>query len=157
MVQNLEGSVNTCLIYSVGTLSGSWLSQLPIAFAIYGCSMWTIDPEIIFMTRHFIILYIIKSEVSAFPVFVIFSGCVAVGYTIIFCQLFYMDPGKSGFLFSLLLPVQSMMCVNNWAYYGMKVVIVCVYITLYHHRYANIPENIENIKWLSSIFCRVCV
>ena len=150
MVQNLEGSVNTCLIYSNGTLSGSWFSQLPISFAIYGCSMWTIDPEIIFMTRRTIISYIIKSEVSAFPVFVIFSGCMAVGYIIIFRQLFYMDPGKSGFLFSLLLPMQSMMCVNNWAYCDLKVVNVCVYITLYHHHYADIPENIENIKWLSS-------
>ena len=71
---------------------------------------------------------------------------MAVGYTIIFFQLFYMDPGKFGFIFSLLLPVQSMMCVYNWAYYGLDVVIVCVYITLYHHYYADIPQNIENIK-----------
>ena len=93
--------------------------------------------------------YIIHNQIESISLSrfcYIFSGCVAVGYTIIFCQLFYMDPGKSGFLFSLHLPLQSKMCVNNWAYYGLKIVIVCVHKTLYHHYYADTPENIENIK-----------
>ena len=54
--------------------------------------------------------------------------------------------------------MQSMMCVNNWVHYGLKVVFVCVHIISFHyHHYAELSESVEHIKCSSCIFCRVCV
>ena len=56
-------------------------------------------------------------------------------------------PGKTGILFSLLL------CSLWW----VQISFVCLYITpSHHHHCANLSEDIELIKCLSDIFCRVC-
>ena len=53
--------------------------------------------------------------------------------------------------------VQFMMSANNRIYFGLHIVFVCLYITLSHyHHCANLSEDIELIKCLSDIFCRVC-
>ena len=60
-----------------------------------------------------------------------------------------------GFVFMSI--VQFMMSANSRIRFGMHIVLVCLYSTpsLYHHC-ANLSEDIELIKCLSDIFCRVC-
>ena len=44
-----------------------------------------------------------------------------------------------------------------WDAFRMQIVFVFLYITpYYYHHFANISEDIELIKCLSDIFCRVC-
>ena len=66
---------------------------------------------------------------------------------IIFCHLLHIHSRKTGILFSLLL------CSLWW----VQILFVCLYITPSHfHHCANLSEDIELIKCLSDIFCRVC-
>ena len=54
--------------------------------------------------------------------------------------------------------VQSIVCANNEVHYVLKVVLVCLRITLFHYsQYVDLSEGTENIKCLSCIFCQVCV
>ena len=51
----------------------------------------------------------------------------------------------------------QLMSANNRIRFVLKIVFVCFYITpSYHHHCANLSENIEFIRCLSDIFCRVC-
>ena len=53
--------------------------------------------------------------------------------------------------------VQFMMSANSWISFGLLIVFVCLYITPSHCRhFAYLLEDIELIKCLSDIFCRVC-
>ena len=53
--------------------------------------------------------------------------------------------------------VQFMMSANNRIRFVLKIVFVCSSITPSHnHHCANLSEDIELIKCLSDIFCRVC-
>ena len=59
--------------------------------------------------------------------------------------------------FVFLIIVQFMMSANNQVHFGLKIVFVYLYITpSHHHHCANLSEDIELIKCLSDIFCRVC-
>ena len=59
------------------------------------------------------------------------------------------------FVFTII--VQVMMSANNRIRFVLKIVFVCLSITPYHyHNCANLSEDIELIKWLSDVFCRVC-
>ena len=102
-----------------------------------------------------ILLIIIKSEVSTFPNAVIFSVAVCLRwlYTI-FSQLFHTYPGKVFFLPIII--VQSMMCVNNGVHYGLKVVLLCLHISLSLF-YRLIRRHTEHIKCLVAIFCLSCL
>ena len=53
--------------------------------------------------------------------------------------------------------VQFMMSANNRIRFGLQIVFVSLYITSSHyHHCANLSEDIELVKYLSDIFCRVC-
>ena len=59
--------------------------------------------------------------------------------------------------FVFIIIVQFMMSTNSRIRFGLQIVFVCLYITPYHYRHcANLTEDIELIKCLSQIFCRVC-
>ena len=59
--------------------------------------------------------------------------------------------------FVFIIIVQFMMNANNRIRFVLKIVFVCLYITPSHyHHCANLSEDIELIKCLSGIFCRVC-
>ena len=59
--------------------------------------------------------------------------------------------------FFFIIIVQLMMSANSQKRLGFQIVFVCLYITPYHyHHCANLSEDIELIKCLSDIFCRVC-
>ena len=50
-----------------------------------------------------------------------------------------------------------MMSANIRILFGLQIVFVCLYITASHyHHCANLSEDIELMKCLSDIFCRVC-
>ena len=58
-------------------------------------------------------------------------------------------------LFSLSLC--SLWCAASQIPFGLQIVFVCLYITPSHyHHCVNLFEDIELIKFLSDIFCRVC-
>ena len=70
---------------------------------------------------------------------------------IIFCHLFHIHSGKTGILFSLLL------CSLWWVQIVGYVLACWSYVTPSHyHHCANLFEDIDLIKCLSDIFCRVC-
>ena len=100
---------------------------------------------------HFII--IIKSEVSTFPIVIIFfRGCVPQNACyIIFCHLLHIH-------FVSIIAAQFMMSVHNRVRYGLQAVSVGLYITPTpgRHQCANLSEDIEPIECLSDTFCRVC-
>ena len=75
------------------------------------------------------------------------------GCYIIFCQLLLIHSGKKR-RFVFILTVQYMMSRIR---VGSHIVFLCLYITPSHfHHCANLSENIELIKCMSDIFCRVC-
>ena len=58
--------------------------------------------------------------------------------------------------FAFIIIVQLMINVNHRIRFVLKIVFVCLYITPFHyHHCANLSEDIELIKCLSDIFCRV--
>ena len=59
------------------------------------------------------------------------------------------------FVFSII--VQLMMSWDSRVHFGLRIVFICLYITSSHyHHCANLSEDIDHIKCLSDIFCRVC-
>ena len=78
-------------------------------------------------------LIIIKSEVSTYPIVVIFSsGCVIVVIILLYALGFIYIPGKLGCVFLLLCGL--MICANDGVYYGPMVVFLCLHITLRHYQ-----------------------
>ena len=78
----------------------------------------------------------IKSEVSTFPIVLIFfRGCVTeIVCYIIFCHLLYIHYGENQEIFFISI-VQFMMSANSRIRFVLQIVFVCLYITLshYHH------------------------
>ena len=110
--------------------------------------------EYIFITH---LVIIIKSEVSTFPIFIIFfHGCVPAvvvpSYAYHHMLLISYISQECWVLFLLLL-CSLMMCTNNQVHIGPMVISVCLHIILPHyHHYAEVPEDMEFLKYLSSIF-----
>ena len=75
---------------------------------------------------------------------------------IIFCHLLHIRSGKKReFVFIFI--VQFMMSANSRVRFGLQIVFACLYSSPSHyHHCANLCEDIELIKCLSDIFCRVC-
>ena len=86
-------------------------------------------------------------------------------FSVVVCLRFFLDHIMSlsaytfrenrDFVFIII--VQIMMSANIWIRFGVQMVFVCLYITPSHyHHCANLSEDIELMKCLSDIFCRVC-
>ena len=100
---------------------------------------------------------IIKSEVSTFPIVIIFSVVVCLRCLLhhILSLIIYAFRENREFVFIII--VQFMMSANIRIRFGLQIVLVCLYSTPSHfHHCANLSEGIELIKCLSDIFCRVC-
>ena len=68
----------------------------------------------------------------------------------------HIHSGKTG-IFVFVIIVQSMMSANSRIRFGLEIVFVCLCITPSHyHHCANIFEDVEFIKCLPDIFCRLC-
>ena len=106
---------------------------------------WTGDWTDIFIAH---VIIIIKSEVSAFPIVIIFfRGRVfemfVTSYSVTYCIYI---PEKRGFCSQ-----------NSRIRYVLLIVLACLYITSSHyHHCANLSVDIELMKCLPDIFCRVC-
>ena len=73
-------------------------------------------------------------------------------YSVTYCIYI---PGNRDFVFIIV--VQFMMSANIRIRFGLQIVFVCSYITPSHyHHNANLSADIEIIKCLSDMFCRVC-
>ena len=71
---------------------------------------------------------------------------------IIFCHLLHIHSGKKR-EFVLISIVQFMMSANSLIRFGLQLVSVCLYIIIIVQ---TLSEDIELIKYLSDIICRVC-
>ena len=101
------------------------------------------------------VIIIIKSEVSTFPIFIIFSVVVYLRCLLhhILSLIAYTFRENREFVFIII--VKFMMSAN--IRFGLQIVLVCLSNTSSHyHHCANLSEGIELIKCLSDIFCRVC-
>ena len=59
--------------------------------------------------------------------------------------------------FVFIIVVQFMMNANSRIRFALQIVLACLYRTSSHyHHCAKLSEDIELIKCLSDIFCRVC-
>ena len=102
---------------------------------------------------------IIKSQASTFPVVIIFSMVVYLKCLLhhILSLIACMFRENRDFVFIIV--AQYMMRANSRMRFGFQIVFVCLYSTPSHyHHCANlhVSEDIEVIKCLSDIFCRVC-
>ena len=106
-----------------------------------------------------------KSEVSTFPIVVIFfRACVSEVvlpsylYMYIYIIYIYIYISRESWGFRLWLLCSLMICTNNRVHCGLMVVYGHLHITLLHYRrYADLPECIELLKWSSNSFCLECV
>ena len=74
---------------------------------------------------------------------------------IILCHLLHIIWENRDFVF--IITVQFMMSTNSRIRFGLRIVFACLHITpSYYHHGANLSEDIELIRCLSDIFCRVC-
>ena len=99
------------------------------------------------------VIIIIKSEVSTFPIVIIFiRGCVPEMFVTSYSVTHYIYvPGKTGICFIII--VQFMKSANIRIRFGLQIVLVSLYSTpSHHHHCANLSEGIELIKCLSDIF-----
>ena len=59
--------------------------------------------------------------------------------------------------FVFIIIVQFMMNANSQICFGLQIMLICLYSTPSPYRhYANLSDDIELIKCLSDMFCRVC-
>ena len=155
--------INVCRVYCGGV--SNMLLVLSITFYfqynIWGCMCSTGPFKYRWLKEYISIAHvtiIIKSEVSTFPnVFIFFRGCVPeVFVTSYYCHLLYIHSGKTRNLFSLVLCslwwVQIVGCVLACRSYSfvctLHHLIIIIVQTLF--------EDIELIKCLSDVICRVC-
>ena len=74
---------------------------------------------------------------------------------IIFCHLLQIRSGKTREVVFIII-VQFMMSANSRIRFGLQIVLICLYSTPSHYRHcANLSEDIELIKCLLVILCRV--
>ena len=167
MAHGYSHALNTiyaCWVYHVESVS----KMFDYLFAIYGVACVELAHSSLVDWKDISIIhliFIIKSEVSTFPIVVIFfrgyvSEMVVLPYSVIVLLHIYLE--NTGTVFQLfvfsLFDVQSMVFANDRIHYGLQVVFVCLQITPYHyHHCADSSEGIELIKCLSGICCRVCV
>ena len=104
------------------------------------------------------VIIIIKSEVSTFPIVIIFfRGCVPEMFVISYsvpCCIYV--PGKRSICFHYYCAVYDGVQIVGYRF-GSQIVFACLCSTPSHyHHCANLSEDIELIKCLSDVFCRVC-
>ena len=94
----------------------------------------------------------IKSEVSTLPIIIFFVVvCPRCLLHHILSLIAYTFRDNQDFVFIII--AQFM----RWKSFGLQSVSVCLYMTQSHyHHCANLSDDIELIKCLSDIFCRVC-
>ena len=102
------------------------------------------------------VIVIIKSEVSTFPIVIIFfrGRVFEMFVTHFLSRIAYTF--RENWDFVLIIIVQFMMSANSQIRYGLQIVFVCLYIIPSHYHCANLSVDIELMKCLPDIFCRVC-
>ena len=112
--------------------------------------------ERIFLTH---LIIIIKSEVSPFPIVVIFShGCVPEVVIASYAVGFIHILGKLGLVSFYYCAVLWCVQITEYIDFDMMVIFICLHITLPHYdHYADQSQLIELLKCLSGTFCLECV
>ena len=110
------------------------------------------DRKDIVATHHDII---IKSEISALPIVLIFYLVVClllVASWLYFVSCFMLIPGK---LFHYYHSVSDTCKLSCTIWPEVRILLFVRYT--YHHRYVDLSKSIEHVKCLSGVFCRVCL
>ena len=103
------------------------------------------------------VINIIKSEVSTFPIVIIFSVVVCLRCLLHHILLLIAYTFRENREFVFIIIVQFMMSANSQIRFELKIAFVYLYITPSHYYHcASLSEDIELIKCLSDIVCRVC-
>ena len=104
------------------------------------------------------VIIIIKSEVSTYPIVIMFFSvvvCLRCLLHHILLLIGYTFRENREFVFIIF--VQFMMSANSRIRFGLSIVFIYLCATPSHyHQCENLSDNIELIKCLSNIFCRVC-
>ena len=153
--------VNVCRVSFGGVFNMLLVLSITFFFiTIYGFCVfnWTISVYVIEKICLAHVIIILKSEVSTFPIVIIyFRGCVSevfvTSYSVIYCIYTFRENREFVFIIS----VQFMMSANSQIRFDLKIVFVylCITPSQYHHC-ASLSEDIELIKCLSDMVCRVC-
>ena len=143
-------------------LTCCWSYRLPFIFiTIYGVVCVQLTHFSIGDWKDISIAYItiiIKSEVSTFPIVIIFFRVVCLRCLLhhILSLIAYTFRENREFVFIII--VQFMMSANSRIRFALQIVLVCLYSTPSHyHNCVSLSEDTELIKCLSDIFCRVWV
>ena len=153
--------INVCRV-SCGCV---WHTASPIDYLLFSLQLYGV---VCVQVAHFSIgdwkdisiahaIIIIKSEVSTFPIVIIFAVVVCLRCLLhhILSLIPYTFRENREFVFIII--EQFMMSANSRIRFGLQIVLICLYSTPSHyHHCANLSEDIELIKCLSDIFCRVC-
>ena len=105
-----------------------------------------------------VIIIVMKSEVSTFPIVIIFSVVVCLRCLLHHILSLIAYTFQENRYIVLIIGTQCMMSANNRVRFGLQAVSVCLYITSSRgrHHCANLSEDNELIQCLSYTFCRVC-
>ena len=144
------GGVSNILLVLLITIFITIYGVVCVQLAYFSLSDWKDVP-----IAHVII---IKSEVSTLPIVIVFFSvimCLRCLLHDILSLIAYSFRENRDFVFIII--VQFIMSAKTRIRFGLKIVFVCLYITLSHyHHCANLFADIELMKWLSDIFCRLC-
>ena len=127
-------------------------------YNIWGC-MFSNGPFQYGCLKGFLIAHafiIIKSEYLPSPLLSYFTVVVCLRYLLHHILLLIAYTFRENREFGFIIIVQFMMSANSRIRLGLQIVFICLYITPSHyHHCANFPEDIEILKCLSDMYCRV--
>ena len=100
---------------------------------------------------------ITQSEVSTLTIVIIFSVAVSLICLLHHIPSFISYTFRENRDFVSIIILQFVMIANSRVCFGLQILFVCLYIIPSHfHHCAKLSEDIELIKCLSDIFCRMC-
>ena len=143
--------LSMCIIYM-----WSYIIQLLQEFPLHPIN-WTLYKFKVYFAH---VIIIIKSEVSTFPIVIIFfRGRVPEMFLTpysVTCAIYI--PDKPDFVFVIIVQfMMSMMSANSRIHFVLQIAFICLYFTPSHyHHCPKFFEDLELIKCLPDIFCRVC-
>ena len=130
----------------------------PYTTIICECNEWTKNwqiPEFQFPKPYFQPFCSVKNRNQAITTYFSVAECLRCLLHHILSLIAYTFRENRDFVFITI--VQFMMNSNIRLRFGSQILFVCLYITPSHyHHCVNLSEDIELIKRLSDIFCRVC-
>ena len=143
------GVSNMLLVFSITFIFIAIYGVVSFQLAIFSIGDW--KESIAY------VIIIIESEVSTFPIVIIFSVVVCLRCLLHHILSLFVYTFRENRKLVFIIIVQFMMSASSRIRFGLQIVFVCLYITPSHyHHCANLLVGIKLTKYLSDIFCWVC-